>query len=150
MTYIRYQMLAATEGQSLERPAAAGALAELLRPVLGAEGLHRGVMGLPINLVVTHRGAALEATVQDARGNRLAAYSIALRDRGARRVWQDLHEAVLGRPVTDPERPPQAPWVGLALDDRTREHPREMVHAIIALAKVSAWIWHDMRRLQDN
>lgn len=147
--YIWYRLLnVAGAGRSCARSEIAPGLAPLLEPILAREGYHRDVLGLPLDMVVTLAGSAVEATILGKDGARLAAFTIALRDRGATRLWQDLHQAVEATLASDPDAPPRAPWVGLALDERTRALPRSVVHTVIAIAKASAWTWHDMRRGQ--
>lgn len=85
-------------------------------------------------------GSAIVVRVSDGTGPRCA-IGVALRSRGAPRVWQALHEDGIAALATQPRDPPQAPWCGLVLADRMRERPREETRTLVTLARVVGWAW---------
>lgn len=85
-------------------------------------------------------GSAIVVRVSDEAGPRCA-IGVALRSRGAPRVWQALHQEGIAALATQPDDPPQAPWCGLVLADRMRDQPREETMALVTLARVVGWAW---------
>ena len=76
--------------------------------------------------------------VRDEAGPRCA-IGVALRSRGAPRVWQSLHDEGIAALATSPNDPPAAPWCGLVLADRMRERPRLETMQLVVLARVIGW-----------
>lgn len=145
--YLWYVMLNASDGRQCERSEIPDGMVEAMRPLLAKGGLKQNVIP-GLNLMITTFGTALQATVQDSHGI-LAAFTVAVRDRGAAEHWRALHQDTTAKLDTDPLKVPKAPWVGLALETRAGDYPRALIHTIIALAKACAWTWVEMRSRAD-